>query len=42
VYEVPGNHGEFLQEPYIRMVAEKLASCLAAAEGTDEAVVRND
>jgi amino acid adenylation domain-containing protein len=31
VYEVPGNHGEFYEEPYVREVAETLASCLAAA-----------
>jgi len=42
VHEVPGNHGEFLQEPYVRMVAEKLAACLTAAARTNEAVVRND
>jgi thioesterase domain-containing protein len=37
VYEVPGNHGEFHQEPAVRMVAEALASCLTAAAQTNGA-----
>ena len=32
VYEVPGDHGAVHKEPYVRDVAETLASCMAAAE----------
>jgi len=41
VYEVPGNHGELHQEPYVRSLAETLASCLAVAVRTNERTVRN-
>jgi hypothetical protein len=30
VYEVPGNHTGLLQEPNVRVLAEKVAACLAA------------
>jgi thioesterase domain-containing protein len=31
VYEVPGNHGEYHEEPHVCAVAETLSTCLAAA-----------
>jgi amino acid adenylation domain-containing protein len=43
VYEVPGNHFEFHQEPAVLMVAETLAASLAAAaRANDEAAVPVD
>jgi thioesterase domain-containing protein len=42
VYEVPGNHFELREEPYVRTLAERLASCLAAAAQPNEAAARKD
>jgi thioesterase domain-containing protein/acyl carrier protein len=34
VHEVPGEHVGLLQEPFVRVLAEKLTGCLEAARGT--------
>lgn len=35
IYEIPGHHTSIVVEPYVRVLAEKLAECLAAAQSVD-------
>jgi acyl-coenzyme A synthetase/AMP-(fatty) acid ligase/thioesterase domain-containing protein/acyl carrier protein len=37
IHELPGRHGDYMREPQVQALAEKLVSCLARARATTEA-----